>query len=105
MSSYTTRVIRSNREAAIVRLQEEDARPGVMADSIALPAINPLAAIARFVTKTLVITELAVRKLGHDFTEFIIRAVQPALWLLLFGQVLNRARAIPTGAVDYLDFL
>jgi ABC-2 type transport system permease protein len=76
-----------------------------MADSISLPAISPLAASVRFISKTLVIAELEVRKLRHDFTELILRAVQPALWLLLFGQVLNRVRAIPTGGVGYLDFL
>ena len=31
--------------------------------------------------------------------------VQPVLWLLIFGQVFNRARAIPTGGISYLDFI
>lgn len=61
--------------------------------------------VARFVTKTLVIAELEARKLRHDFTELILRAIQPALWLLLFGQVLNRVREIPTGGIAYLDFM
>ena len=47
--------------------------------------INPLSAITSFVNKTLVITELEIRKLRHDFTELITRAIQPVLWLLLFG--------------------
>jgi ABC-2 type transport system permease protein len=53
----------------------------------------------------LVIAELEVRKLRHDFTEVIVRAIQPALWLLLFGEVFTRAHAISTGEVPYLDFM
>jgi ABC-2 type transport system permease protein len=63
------------------------------------------AVAASFVTKTLVIAELEVRKLRHDFTEVIVRAIQPALWLLLFGEVFTKVRAISTGDVPYLDFM
>jgi ABC-2 type transport system permease protein len=58
-----------------------------------------------FVDKTLVIAELEVRKLSHDATELVTRAVQPALWLLVFGQVFTRIRAIPTGNVRYIDYM
>lgn len=58
-----------------------------------------------FIEKTLVIAEFDVRKLHHDFTELITRAIQPALWLLLFGEVFAKARALPTGSVPYLDFI
>ena len=37
--------------------------------------------------------------------QLITRAIQPLLWLLLFGAVFTRARAIPTGGIPYLDFL
>jgi ABC-2 type transport system permease protein len=67
--------------------------------------LSPLAAILRFVRKTLIIAELEVRKLRHDPTELITRAFQPALWLLVFGQVFTRVRAIPTGDMRYLDFM
>jgi ABC-2 type transport system permease protein len=67
--------------------------------------LNPLAATIRFLDKTLVIAELEARKLRHEPTELITRAVQPALWLLVFGQVFTRVRAIPTGDVSYLDFM
>ena len=66
---------------------------------------NPLAAIARFVDKTAVIAEVEARKLRHDPTELITRALQPALWLLVFGQVFTRIRAIPTGDLRYIDFM
>lgn len=61
--------------------------------------------IAAFVNKTLVVTELEVRKLRHDPTQLFTRAVQPVLWLLIFGQVFTRVRGIPTGDVSYLDFM
>jgi ABC-2 type transport system permease protein len=67
--------------------------------------VNLFAVVAGFVTKTLVIAELEVRKLRHDFTEMIVRAIQPALWLLLFGEVFTKVRAISTGDVPYLDFM
>ncbi|HEK86032.1 MAG TPA: multidrug ABC transporter permease [Candidatus Aminicenantes bacterium] len=61
--------------------------------------------IYSFIYKTLVIAELEARKLRHDPTELFTRAVQPALWLLVFGQVFTRVRAIPTGNIPYIDFM
>ncbi|MBE9180930.1 ABC transporter permease [Oculatella sp. LEGE 06141] len=61
--------------------------------------------VAEFIYKTFVVTELEVRKLGHDPTQLFTRAVQPALWLLVFGQVFTRIRAIPTGNLSYIDFM
>ena len=52
---------------------------------------------------TMCLVEL--QKLRHDRTELITRAVQPALWLIVFGQVFTRIHAIPTGSTPYLDFL
>jgi ABC-2 type transport system permease protein len=58
-----------------------------------------------FIEKTFVITEFELRKLRHDFTELVTRALQPALWLLIFGQVFSRSGAMHTGSVPYLDFI
>ena len=58
-----------------------------------------------FFRKALVIVELEIRKMRHDATELLMRAVQPVLWLLLFGEVFAQTRAIPTGNISYLDFL
>jgi len=88
-----------------VTRQEGDALPGDLVDSLSLAPANPLVVAARFISKILVIAELEIRKLRHDFTELITRAIQPALWLLLFGQVFTRARMIPTGDIPYLDFM
>jgi len=69
------------------------------------PSFNPLRGIISFIDKTLVIADLEARKLRHDPTELITRAVQPVLWLLVFGEVFTRTRAIPTGNVPYIDFM
>lgn len=67
--------------------------------------INPIKWIQSFISKILVIAELEVRKLKHDPTELFTRALQPALWMLVFGEVFTRVRAIPTGNLSYLDFM
>lgn len=46
-----------------------------------------------------------LQKLRHDKAELYTRAVQPALWLIVFGVTFSRLRAIPTGGLPYLDFL
>src|SRR5438876_10572234 len=66
---------------------------------------HPLAPLLSFIAKTLTIAGLEVRKIRHDPTDILTRAVQPALWLLIFGEVFTRIRAIPTGGVRYLDFM
>ncbi|WP_413803360.1 ABC transporter permease [Streptomyces iranensis] len=46
-----------------------------------------------------------LQKLRHDRTELYTRAVQPALWLLIFGETFTRLKAIPTGGTPYIDYL
>jgi ABC-2 type transport system permease protein len=46
-----------------------------------------------------------LQKLRHDRTELYTRAIQPALWLLIFGETFTRIRAIPTGGIPYLDYM
>ncbi|MFJ8494010.1 ABC transporter permease [Streptomyces sp. NPDC094038] len=46
-----------------------------------------------------------LQKLRHDRTELYTRAIQPALWLLIFGQTFTRIHAIPTGGIPYIDYL
>lgn len=69
------------------------------------PRTGAMAAVMRFVQKTLALAEMELRKLRHDYTELFTRAIQPVLWLLLFGEVFARTRAIPTGGLPYLDFM
>jgi ABC-2 type transport system permease protein len=46
-----------------------------------------------------------LQKLQHDRAELVTRMVQPALWLLIFGQTFTRLHVIDTGRVPYLAFL
>jgi ABC-2 type transport system permease protein len=61
--------------------------------------------VASFIKKTYIITEIEVRKLRHDPSELVTRAIQPALWLIIFGEVFNKMHVIPTGTTPYIDFL
>ena len=87
-----------------MRSQEQEELRDDLVELPHLPKASPLAGVASFVGKTLTIAEFEARKLRHDSTELITRAVQPALWLLVFGEVMARIRAIPTGTLSYLDF-
>jgi ABC-2 type transport system permease protein len=92
-------------EAVSVRHPEQGVRLAGLANHTLPQPNNPINSIISFIDKTLVITELEARKLRHDPSELITRAIQPALWLLVFGQVFTRTRAIPTGNIPYLDFM
>ncbi len=46
-----------------------------------------------------------LQRLRHDRSELYTRAIQPALWLVIFGGTFNRLHAIPTGDLPYIDFL
>ena len=78
-----------------------------------LPAAPPVASAEPGLLRTLVTTVsragtmclVELQKLRHDRTELLTRAVQPALWLVVFGNVFTQLHAIPTGDVPYLDYL
>jgi ABC-2 type transport system permease protein len=55
--------------------------------------------------KSWVLAESEVRKLFHDPTELVTRAVQPILWLGIFGEALSKVHAIPTGGYTYMQFI
>jgi ABC-2 type transport system permease protein len=58
-----------------------------------------------FIADTLTIARSELRKVARDPVEMVTRAIQPILWLVVFGQVVSGIRAIPTGSLSYLDFL
>jgi ABC-2 type transport system permease protein len=86
-------------------LQLQDRRRDGLADPAPLPPTGPATLVTQFVYKTLVIAGVELTKLRHDPTDLLTRAVQPALWLLLFGQVFTRVHAIPMNNLRYLDFM
>lgn len=59
----------------------------------------------RFFQQSIAIADAEVRKLIRDPTELFSRAVQPVLWLAVFGQVFSHVRDIPTGGLSYLDYM
>lgn len=46
-----------------------------------------------------------VQKLRHDPFELVTRAVQPVLWLVLFGEVMGQVRGLSSDGMRYIDFL
>ncbi len=67
--------------------------------------MRALSSTRRYLVDVLAIAGMDMRKLRHDPSELLTRAIQPMLWLLVFGQVFARAHTIPTGGIDYLAFL
>lgn len=61
-------------------------------------------AIGDYLTQMLAVTDAEIVKLRHDPLDLVSRAVQPVLWLVLFGQVMAHVRGLATGG-SYLDFL
>lgn len=73
-----------------------DAPPAVLDDA---PGISSLFA------QSAAIAQVELKKVLRDPTEIFTRAVQPVLWLVIFGQVFSRVRGIPTGNISYLAFM
>jgi ABC-2 type transport system permease protein len=78
-----------------------------VSSDLAVPPARP--GIAQRVTESfgqsVAIIGLEARKLAHDPSELLFRAVQPALWLVIFGGVFSTIHVIPTGPYTYLQFL
>ncbi len=58
-----------------------------------------------YLSSVWVIIQLESLKMIKDPVELASRALQPVLWLLLFGQALSRAKMIDTGGFSYQAFL
>src|ERR1700730_3842145 len=83
-------------------MSAELAAPLDASDDLTAPARARLA-MRTLVSRTLALCLVELQKLRRDKTEIFTRAVQPALWLIVFGNTFTRIRAIPTGDVPYLD--
>ncbi|HEX5119112.1 MAG TPA: ABC transporter permease [Pseudonocardiaceae bacterium] len=83
-----------------------DAPPAGSADLVAVAA-NPhrLGFVGLTLSRMGSMCLVELQKLRHDRTELVTRAIQPLLWLLIFGETFTRLHAIPTGNVPYLDYL
>lgn len=81
-----------------------------MSDGTAAPSASTaerslFRALDVFATSTWAVAAAEVQKLIHDPLELFTRAVQPVLWLMLFGEVMARVRGVAPGNVPYLDYL
>jgi ABC-2 type transport system permease protein len=61
--------------------------------------------LQRSVSSAFTIAEMEARKIRHDSTELWMRAVQPALWLLIFGEVFNAIRGLAPGGFSYMQYI
>jgi len=61
--------------------------------------------VSNFIHSALAIVEMEVRKIRHDSTELWTRSVQPALWLLVFGEVFNAVRELSPEGYTYIQFI
>ncbi len=59
----------------------------------------------RFASSVFTLAEMEARKIRHDSTELWMRAIQPALWLAIFGEVLNTIRGLSPGGYQYIQFI
>jgi len=69
----------------------------------ALPSSPPI--WRTLASRVIALCLVELQKLRHERSELYTRAIQPALWLVIFGETFTRLRAIPTGNVPYLDYL
>ena len=70
--------------------------------------LQPAAArggVSGYFTQAFAVADAELRKLRHDPSELFTRALQPAIWLLLFGQVMAHVRGLGAEEGRYLDFL
>ncbi len=70
-----------------------------------LSVLGEPATLPRFGAHIWAVADAELRKLRHDPLELVTRAVQPMLWLGVFGKVMAQVRGFPTGNLAYLDFL
>jgi ABC-2 type transport system permease protein len=82
----------------MVKLGEHVAQPANTVESL-------VHTLRDYLTQTFAVTAAEVQKLYHDPLELLTRAVQPVLWLLLFGEVMAQVRGVAPGNIPYLDFL
>jgi len=64
-----------------------------------------MSSLQRSVSSAFTIAEMEARKIRHDSTELWMRTIQPALWLLIFGEVFNTIRGLAPGGFSYIQYI
>jgi ABC-2 type transport system permease protein len=62
-------------------------------------------ALGDYIVQVWAVADAEATKLRHDPIELVSRAVQPVLWLVLFGQVMAHVRGLASAAGSYVDFI
>ena len=77
------------------------------AASVDLPVPGgPVFEVKSLFSRIITLCWVELCKIKHDRSELYTRAIQPALWLLIYGEVFTRIHAIPTPkGVSYLAYL
>ena len=84
------------------------AAPGVPpAASVSIPVLGgPIFELKSLASRIVTLCWVELCKVRHDRSELYTRAIQPALWLLIYGETFNRIHAIPTPhGISYLAYL
>ncbi|MFC4508235.1 MULTISPECIES: ABC transporter permease [Streptomyces] len=92
-------------EAPVAPLSASADRAPAQGIDLLLRPPQPLRGWRLLPDRIIALCAVELQKLRHDRTELYTRAVQPALWLLIFGQTFTRLKAIPTGGIPYIDYL
>jgi ABC-2 type transport system permease protein len=96
----------SAEQAAAGQAAAEQAAPAAGPFPAGLTSEAPPAALRRLASRIVTLCWVELRKIRHDRTELYTRAIQPALWLLIFGETFTKIHAIPTpGGIPYLAYL
>lgn len=82
-----------------------DARPNALAEAEEPARVTLAVRWQRWFLHVATIVEVEVRKLAKDPWEMVIRAVQPLLWLGIFGSAFAKVRLLPNATTDYTTFL
>jgi ABC-2 type transport system permease protein len=73
--------------------------------SIPVPG-GPIFELKSLASRIVTLCWVEVCKVRHDRSELYTRAIQPALWLLIYGETFTRLHAIPTPhGISYLAYL
>jgi ABC-2 type transport system permease protein len=79
--------------------------PPAASVSIPVPG-GPLFEVKSLASRIVTLCWVELCKIKHDRSELYTRAIQPALWLLIYGETFTRIHAIPTpNGVSYLAYL
>jgi len=84
------------------------AAPGAPpAASVSIPVPGgPIFELKSLASRIVTLCWVELCKVRHDRSELYTRAIQPALWLLIYGEVFTRIHAIPTPyGIPYLAYL